>query len=642
MIKKSWRLIVSKLLAAILVLLLGSLGLPGNASASTMGVGYLNIDKTEAKPYQTVTVTYSWPYDPDCQGSFNLYLIVEGPAKYHKGDPYIAAKNVDHELSNGYYKGSWTVQAPVQPGTYNFMLLGPVKWTSDGLFGSSWVEQDDEVDYTDFTVVSYDTKLTCPGSAQPGGKVTVSWQNASTHPYAWIGFYKKDAPDTQPLKKIDLKNLPGNRWEVDAPMTPGNYSFRIFQDDKYVRTGSQDIIIGYNTTTITVQPDEAHPGDTVTVAWSNGPPFDNSGHLDFYHGDQKFSTFIAGVDPEETVQVKLSSKMSGMYQVRMYANEDVLVGVSNSFAVIPTNSSNVQSGGGSGSGAASNVQPGGGSGSGAASNDNPGNNGIITIRPGITDIRGLSPGSGGLQLHTDPSLNLPSLPAGAPSLSLSATAGDGSVTLQWKEAADKNGLDGYYLYKGTSSGGENASPMFDFPINTLTYTDKKVTNDTTYYYIMKPSYDGGARSGAASNEASATPSANTAAGKGTIVFTIGSPKMTVNGKSQEIEPGTGTSPVINDGRTFVPIRAITETMGGTASWDGSTRKITIVLKDKTIELWIGKNSAMVNGETKTLDVAPYISDTNRTMLPLRFIIENLGCNVTWNGPERTITIDFTP
>jgi len=216
---------------------------------------------------------------------------------------------------------------------------------------------------------------------------------------------------------------------------------------------------------------------------------------------------------------------------------------------------------------------------------------------------------------------------------LTATPGDGFITLKWNEAADKNGLDGYYLYKGTVSGGESSSPIFDFPITELTYKDTLVTKDVTYYYIMKPVYDGGTRFGAASNEASAKAAFQSS--QGVIVLTIGQSSMLVNGVSQTID----TPPVIVSGRTFVPVRVIAQALGGNVSWDPVEKKVTITLKGKTIELWIGNTAAKVNGETKTLDVPPYISNS-RTMLPLRFIIENLGCEVVWNGPAQTITIYY--
>ena len=136
--------------------------------------------------------------------------------------------------------------------------------------------------------------------------------------------------------------------------------------------------------------------------------------------------------------------------------------------------------------------------------------------------------------------------------------------------------------------------------------------------------------------------------KSKIVITLqpNNPYMTVNGVKQEIDPGRGTKPVIIPkwGRTVVPIRAIVEALGGSIGWDGKERKVTINLNGTTIELWIGKPKARVNGEMKWIDpnnhdVKPIIVN-GRTMLPLRFVAENLGCQVQWDPNTKTITITY--
>ncbi len=128
-----------------------------------------------------------------------------------------------------------------------------------------------------------------------------------------------------------------------------------------------------------------------------------------------------------------------------------------------------------------------------------------------------------------------------------------------------------------------------------------------------------------------------------IILQIGNPYMTVNGVSQEIDPGRGTKPVIKNNRTLFPIRAIVEAIGGTIEWEATERKVTINLGDKTVELWIGKNIAKVNNIATPIDinskVVPEIINS-RTMLPLRFIAENLGCKVNWEASSQTITIIY--
>ena len=132
----------------------------------------------------------------------------------------------------------------------------------------------------------------------------------------------------------------------------------------------------------------------------------------------------------------------------------------------------------------------------------------------------------------------------------------------------------------------------------------------------------------------------------TILLYVGNPMMYINGIEQEIDPGRGTTPVIIPkwGRTIVPIRALVEALGGTIVWDGDTRKVTINFKGTLIELWIDNPKAKVNGvenwiDTSNHDVKPTIINS-RTMLPLRFVAENLGCQVDWEGTTQTITITY--
>ncbi len=133
-----------------------------------------------------------------------------------------------------------------------------------------------------------------------------------------------------------------------------------------------------------------------------------------------------------------------------------------------------------------------------------------------------------------------------------------------------------------------------------------------------------------------------------INLQIDNPLMVVNGVQQEIDPGRETKPVIIPkwGRTVVPIRAIVEALGGSISWNGKERKVTINFKGTVINLWIDKPKAEVNGVMKWIDpnnhdVKPIIVNS-RTMLPLRFVAENLGCKVDWYPKTRAITITYGP
>ena len=121
-----------------------------------------------------------------------------------------------------------------------------------------------------------------------------------------------------------------------------------------------------------------------------------------------------------------------------------------------------------------------------------------------------------------------------------------------------------------------------------------------------------------------------------IKLTVGKSTFTVNDEVKTLD----SPPVIKSGRTLLPIRPVIESLGGTVEWISSTKEVKIILANTTIELWIDKKNAKVNGVTKTLDVAPQIIN-NRTMVPLRFVSENLGCAVDWDGDTKTVTITYT-
>ncbi len=99
------------------------------------------------------------------------------------------------------------------------------------------------------------------------------------------------------------------------------------------------------------------------------------------------------------------------------------------------------------------------------------------------------------------------------------------------------------------------------------------------------------------------------------------------------------NPQILDGRTMVPIRAVFEQMGGSVEWDQPTKCITIQYQGNVLKLTINSSTMVLNGEvlSKKLDVTPALI-SSRTMLPLRYPAEVLGCKVNWNQSTKTVTV----
>lgn len=100
-------------------------------------------------------------------------------------------------------------------------------------------------------------------------------------------------------------------------------------------------------------------------------------------------------------------------------------------------------------------------------------------------------------------------------------------------------------------------------------------------------------------------------------------------------------PVIEDGRTLVPLRAIGEALGAEVGWEVQSQTVTLDMPAIKIVLRIGDPVAYVNGESVALDVPARIID-GRTLVPLRFVSEYFGAEVQWDGDNRVITIETEP
>lgn len=113
----------------------------------------------------------------------------------------------------------------------------------------------------------------------------------------------------------------------------------------------------------------------------------------------------------------------------------------------------------------------------------------------------------------------------------------------------------------------------------------------------------------------------------------GIPQVILDGRQLTFE----VPPVIENGRTLVPLRAIFEAMGASVNWDNNTRTVTSVKGTTTVVLPIGSTRPTVNGQVWPLEVPAKIKN-DRTLAPLRFVGEAFGGKVDWNNSTRIITI----
>ncbi len=122
-----------------------------------------------------------------------------------------------------------------------------------------------------------------------------------------------------------------------------------------------------------------------------------------------------------------------------------------------------------------------------------------------------------------------------------------------------------------------------------------------------------------------------------VSLQINNPLMDVNGIQAEIDAGRGTKPVVTNGRTLVPIRAIIEAFDGVVEWNDETQTVELTMEDDVITLVINSNTAYLNNQAYTLDVAPKVINS-RTMLPIRFVAEGFNLGVAWEADTQTVTI----
>ena len=105
----------------------------------------------------------------------------------------------------------------------------------------------------------------------------------------------------------------------------------------------------------------------------------------------------------------------------------------------------------------------------------------------------------------------------------------------------------------------------------------------------------------------------------------------------DISLNSEQSPFIQRGRTLVPLRTIAEALDAQVSWD-SVNKVAIIKTEKRIlQLPINEDIAIVDEKKVKLEVPAQILN-GRTMVPLRFIAEELQTQVQWNNMDRTVTI----
>jgi len=184
-------------------------------------------------------------------------------------------------------------------------------------------------------------------------------------------------------------------------------------------------------------------------------------------------------------------------------------------------------------------------------------------------------------------------------------------------------------------------------------SSSKVTSSTKYYmasssYLSKVTFvpadgytgtvsisytgyneDGDSYSGTVKITVSAT---STTTSSGTIKLTIGGTTAVVDGSVVTLDAAPFLYTYNSAGYTMVPIRFVSEQLGATVDWNNTTKTVTITLDGKILTMKLG-----VANSSAGLVVAP-MGVNGRTYVPLRYVSEQLGATVDWNATTKAITI----
>ena len=118
-----------------------------------------------------------------------------------------------------------------------------------------------------------------------------------------------------------------------------------------------------------------------------------------------------------------------------------------------------------------------------------------------------------------------------------------------------------------------------------------------------------------------------------LKMTVGKTDYTLNGEQKTMD----VAPIIINSRTMLPVRYVAEALGAEIAWDGATSTATLTTADTVIVITVGAATATVNGESVTLD-SPAVIVSDRSFMPVRFVAETLGGTVAWDGATSTATI----
>ena len=130
--------------------------------------------------------------------------------------------------------------------------------------------------------------------------------------------------------------------------------------------------------------------------------------------------------------------------------------------------------------------------------------------------------------------------------------------------------------------------------------------------------------------------ATSAGPRSTIQLLVDTPSIVINGLVRPLD----LAPFIESGRTWVPVRFVSEALAAQVDWDDATQTITITQRGRRVRITIGSSELAIQGQqSRMMDVAPFLRH-DRTWIPVRFISEALDAEVSWSDVNRLVTLSL--
>ncbi len=233
----------------------------------------------------------------------------------------------------------------------------------------------------------------------------------------------------------------------------------------------------------------------------------------------------------------------------------------------------------------------------------------------LTISKASSSGGGGGSSSRNPSIGRSDPPDGTAgseyTYAFTASSGRSPYTFEVTDGALPDGLK--LSGKGTLTGTPTKEGTYNY---TITVTDSRgKTSSSDYKHVIKEGASSARRQ---------------------INLTVNSLQAEINEQPYTLDAEPFID--VEASRTLVPLRFISEALGTEVKWNQESKQVTIKDGDREILMTIGSKDVLVDGEIVTIDCAPLLMPPGRTFVPLRFISETIGAEVEYDDKTGEIKI----